>query len=98
MAAIDRRTLLREFLPGAIVTAAGVTAIATVGLSLLPPSTAEAMPLTIDKINALKAEDLVEKAQVVIVGPGHRRRHRRRHRRWVCWWHRGRRVCGWRYW
>jgi hypothetical protein len=22
------------------------------------------------------------------------RRHRRR--RWVCWWHRGHRICGWR--
>jgi hypothetical protein len=24
--------------------------------------------------------------------------YRRRARRWVCWWSRGRRVCGWRYW
>jgi hypothetical protein len=24
-----------------------------------------------------------------------RRRHRGRH--WRCWWHRGRRVCGWRW-
>ncbi|OAE97687.1 hypothetical protein AYJ54_34720 [Bradyrhizobium centrolobii] len=22
---------------------------------------------------------------------------RRRRRRWVCWWHRGRRQCGWRW-
>ena len=97
MAAIDRRALLRDFLPGAVVTVAGVTAIATVGLSLVPSNPAQAMPLTIDKINALRGGDLAEKAQVVIVGPGHRRR-RRRHRRWVCWWRRGRRVCGWRYW
>jgi hypothetical protein len=33
------------------------------------------------------AENLVEKAVVVV--------HRRRPRR-VCWWHRGRRVCRWR--
>jgi hypothetical protein len=26
----------------------------------------------------------------------HPHRHRRRRRRWVCWWHRGRRICGWR--
>jgi hypothetical protein len=25
----------------------------------------------------------------------HPRRHRH-HRHWRCWWHRGRRVCGWR--
>lgn len=31
-------------------------------------------------------------AQVVVVAPRHRRR-----RRWVCWWSRGRRVCGWRW-
>ena len=87
MAAIDRRTLLRTLLPGA-VAAAGV---ATLGLSMMP-SPADAIPLTIDKINALKDEKVAEDAQVVIVGP------RRRRRRWVCWWRRGRRVCGWRYW
>jgi hypothetical protein len=86
MAAIDRRTLLGTLLPGA-VAAAGV---ATVGLAMMP-SPAEAIPLTIDKINALKDAKVAEDAQVVIVGP-------RRRRRWVCWWRRGRRVCGWRYW
>lgn len=41
-------------------------------------------------------------AQVVVVGPRHRNNwhhshnRRRSHRRWVCWWHRGRRICGWR--
>jgi hypothetical protein len=41
-------------------------------------------------------------AQVVVVGSRHRHHwhhphHRRRAQcRWVCWWHRGRRVCGWR--
>jgi len=31
--------------------------------------------------------------------PVHRRHHRRHHRRRrkVCWWHRGRRVCAWRW-
>jgi hypothetical protein len=42
--------------------------------------------------NGAKVDELVQRAQVVVVGP----RRRRRHRRWVCWWHRGRRVCGWR--
>ena len=89
MAGIDRRTLLRDILPGAVVTAVGVTAMASIGLSLVPPNTAEA--LLVDKLNALKTTDLVEKAQVVVVGP------RRRRRRRVCWWSRGRRVCGWRW-
>lgn len=87
MVAIDRRALLRDVLPGALVVAAGIT---TVGVSLLPKA-AEAMPLATDKTNALKIGDRAEKAQVVVVGP-----RRRRGRRWVCWWHRGRRVCGWR--
>ena len=29
--------------------------------------------------------------------PRRRPSHRRRRRRWVCYWHRGRRVCGWRW-
>jgi hypothetical protein len=65
------------------------------------PEAAEAMPLAISKDAAPKIEDMVEKAQVVVVGPGPRRRDRRRwrrrSRRWVCWWSRGRRVCGWRW-
>jgi hypothetical protein len=40
----------------------------------------------------VKPEGLVEKARVTI--HVHPRRHHRRHHR--CWWHRGRRVCGWR--
>jgi hypothetical protein len=95
MVAVDRRSLLRSVLPGAIVTVASVTAIAGIGMSLVPQNTADAAPLTMDKINALRGGEAVEKAQVVIVGP---RRPRRRRRRWVCWWRRGRRVCAWRYW
>lgn len=93
MAAIDRRTLLRDILPGAVVLAAGVT---TAGFVFMP-NVAEAVPLAIDKANAREVGELAEKAQVVVVGPRHRRRHRRRGRRWVCWWSRGRRVCGWRW-
>jgi len=50
----------------------------------------EAMPIYSDVPDGL--DGFVEKAQVVVVGP-----HRRPRRRWVCWWHRGRRVCGWRW-
>ena len=91
MAAIDRRTLLRDILPGAVIVVAGVTAV---GFAFAP-GVADAVPLAIDKTNALKVDGLAEEAQVVVVGP--RRRGWRRGRRWRCWWRRGRRVCGWRW-
>jgi hypothetical protein len=77
MTAIDRRTmLLKGILLGAAVA----------GLAILP-NTAESAPLAVGMAGAIKAESLVEKAQVVAVAPG-------RCRRWVM--RRGRRVCGWR--
>ena len=94
MTAVDRRTVLRSILPGAVVAVAGVAAI---GLTV---NSAEALPLAAGKINPLKDlpdESLIEKAQVVIVDPWRRRRRWRGGRRWVCWWRRGRRVCGWRW-
>jgi hypothetical protein len=50
-----------------------------------------AMPLDDRLPGAL--DDWVDKAQVVVVGPGPRRRRRVRR----CWRQRGRRVCGWRW-
>ena len=88
MTAIDRRTLLKDLLPGALATAGIVSA----GLALMP-KVAEAVPLAVEKTGAAKTVDPVEKAQVVVVHP---RRRRRRHRRQVCSWRRGRRVCVWR--
>jgi hypothetical protein len=97
MTAIDRRTLLRTILPGALAT----VGIATIGLTLAPKA-AEAVPLAVDKLGAAKTLDPVEKAQVVVVdkkhrGPRRRRRdfHRRRRRR-DCFWRRGRKVCVYR--
>lgn len=90
MAAVTRRTLLGSILPGAAIATAGV---ATLGWTLMP-DTAEALPLGAARINPLPDDPLLHKAQVVIVNPPYRRRRRR----WVCWWHRGRRVCGWRWW
>ncbi|RXT54087.1 twin-arginine translocation signal domain-containing protein [Bradyrhizobium betae] len=55
---------------------------------------AEAMPVAPDPRNAGKRSDLVTEAQW---GPGWGPPPRRRRRRWVCWWRRGRRVCGWRW-
>ena len=83
MTEIDRRRLVRGILFGAIAAAAGLAAT----------SAGAAMPLDARLPGAL--DDWVEKAQVVVVNPGPRRRPRRRVRR--CWWHRGRRVCGWRW-
>jgi hypothetical protein len=67
----------------------GAAAVATIGLALMP-NAAESAPLTIGRSLGRNAEDLIEKTQVP---PPGRRWGRRR---WVCWWHRGRRVCGWR--
>ena len=60
------------------------------------PTAALALPLAGNKPVPIGATPptLEELAQVVVVHPRRRRRHRRG--RWVCWWHRGRRVCGWR--
>jgi hypothetical protein len=90
---INRRAMLTDVLGGAAVTAVGVTILGwTVG-----PEIAEAAPINIAKPAGGKSDELIQRAQVVVVGP---RRHRRWGRRWgrrqVCWWHRGRRVCTWR--
>jgi hypothetical protein len=89
MTPIDRRSILKSLLGGA-------AAAATFGLALGP---AEAAPLTLDTNLVPPLETPVEKARTTVV---HHHRggrtvvhhhHRRRH---TCWWHRGRRVCGWR--
>ena len=97
MDAIDRRSALRGILC--------VAAAASFGVALLP-DTAEAMPLALEKEFGKKADELKHEAQAAVGRPPRRpvarpphHRHRRRHRRgrrWVCWWQRGRRVCGWR--
>jgi hypothetical protein len=79
---MDRRTVVRGILSGAAVVALGLTVM---------PKAVEAVPLAMNK-NAFGppsggTDSLIEKAQVVV----------RRRRRWVCWWRRGRRVCGWRW-
>lgn len=92
MNAIDRRTLLRSALGGAVVVSLAITTL---------PRVAKTAPLALDKNLASKTDERVEKAQM---GPPPGRRPppppphwRRRRRRWVCWWRRGRRVCGWRW-
>ncbi len=82
MSTIDRRALVRTILFGG----------AAAGLALAPGATQAAMPF--DELVPCGQNDLIEKAQVVVVNPGWRRPRRRV---WRCWWHRGRRVCGWRW-
>jgi hypothetical protein len=84
MNTIDRRALVRAILFGGAAAAS---------LALTPGAAQAAM--SFDELVAHDQNDLIEKAQVVVVGrPGWRRPRRRvRH----CWWNRGRRVCGWRW-
>ena len=77
------KTIDRRRLIGAILCGASA------GLVLAPGSLA-AMP--IDAGLAKGLDGYVERAQAVVV-----RSARPRRRRWVCWWRRGRRVCGWRW-
>ena len=87
MQEIDRRSVFTAILCGGAIAAVGLTAM---------PKTAKSLPLGTVKAGAAKPEDLVEEARVTVhVHP--RRRHRRRNKSWRCWWHRGRRVCGWRW-
>ena len=79
MSTIDRRALVRAILVGG----------AAAGLALTPGASLAAIPF--DELVPCGQNDLIEKAQVVVVNP------RRRRRVWRCWWHRGRRVCGWRW-
>jgi hypothetical protein len=82
MAAVDRRTLLRDILPGAAVVTIGV---ATAGWAIAP-KVAEALPLAPVQTGAAAIGDLVEKAQP------------RRRRWVCWWSRsRRRRVCGWRW-
>ncbi|MCI4678032.1 hypothetical protein K9U39_17290 [Rhodoblastus acidophilus] len=81
---IDRRSLFRAVLVGAAATAAG---------AVLGAGVAEALPFgghALDGHGVVTPEAPISKAHVVVVAP-------RRRRRWVCRWHRGRRVCGWRW-
>ena len=69
----------------------GAAAAAGAALTL---GRANSAPLVVNQalrdMENLESESLVEKAVVVV----HTRPRRRRR---VCWWHRGRRVCRWRW-
>jgi hypothetical protein len=78
---MDRRRFLAAVICGA---GAGVA---------LAPVAAQALSLAAGETGKLgdRLADDVQRAQVRVV------HGRPRHRRWVCWWHRGHRVCGWRW-
>ncbi|HUO54287.1 MAG TPA: hypothetical protein VMU18_06085 [Rhodoblastus sp.] len=74
----------RTLFRSALLVAAAVGADAVFGARAV-----EALPLDVDGVS--RPEALVEKTRTVVVT------RRPRRRRWVCWWRRGRRVCGWRW-
>jgi hypothetical protein len=81
----------RNFL-GLAQKAVAAAAVGAIGVRCV--AVAEAMPVTPDLGQAgTTLPDLVTPAQW---GPGWGPPPRRR-RRWVCWRHRGRRRCGWRW-
>ena len=101
--AVDRREMLRSIIGGAAVVTA---AVATVGFALCPgeieANVQDEIEATLpDAQTSLAAQgngsDAFAQVTAVppigVVPP----RRRRRRRRWVCWWYRGRRVCGWRW-
>ncbi len=85
MTAIRRREMLGVMLGGAIVATAGFALMAV---------PAKSAPLTMSKSRPATTDNFVEEAVVVV---RRRRRWGRRRRVRVCWWHRGRRVCRWRW-
>jgi hypothetical protein len=96
MNAPNRRTFL-----GLATHAIAAAAIGSAGARLI--SVAEAMPIDPDLGRAGKPSDVMQAQWGPSPGwgpppprPGWRPPPRRR-RRWVCWWHRGRRHCGWRW-
>jgi len=88
----------RAFL-GFAQNAVAAAAIGAIGVRFI--EAAEAMPMAPDLGKAAWRSDLLTQAQW---GPGPgwgpgwgAPPPPRRRRRWVCWWHRGRRHCGWRW-
>lgn len=85
----------RDFL-GLAQSAIAAAAVGAIAVRFIDG--AKAMPVAPDPRDAGKRSDLVTEAQWgPPPRPGWGPPPRRRRRRWVCWWHRGRRHCGWRW-
>lgn len=77
-----------------------IAAVAVGGIAVRVIDAAAAMPVGPMPGVTGNGVDLVTQAQwwgPPGPGPGWGRPPPRRRRRWVCWWHRGRRHCGWRW-
>ncbi|MBK3666094.1 hypothetical protein JJE66_33345 [Bradyrhizobium diazoefficiens] len=100
---MDRRDALRMMLGGVILASAGAS-LWPQDATALPEVTPADQPAPsrgegADRTYAQTVRPLPAPAHRPPHRPPHRPRppvHRRR-RRWVCWWHRGRRHCGWRW-
>jgi hypothetical protein len=97
MSTIDRRSLLTDLLPGAAVAAAGLVSVDIIS------STRAAVASPLASTIFVKPNDMTEKIQVAAHdprGPYHRRWGPRRRptpiSRFQCWYHRGRKRCGYR--
>ena len=64
-----------------------IVAGAVGGIAICATKDAEAMPIAPIPLGHGDSSDLVTQVQW----------RRRPRRRWVCWWRRGRRICGWRW-
>lgn len=87
----------RRALLGLAKGAVALAAVGAVGMRAI--ETAEAMPIApAPELDRIPSSPVVEAQWGPPHSPGwhHHHRSRRRGRRWVCWWHRGRRHCGWR--
>ena len=92
MTDIDRRGALRSIVGGVVAAGLGAGVLA---------ERAAALPLALQKDLGATPDDLKPELHTGAsrpprrpLPPPHRPTHRRR---WDCWWHRGRRHCGWRW-
>lgn len=99
MSEMDRRGALRALFGGVILAGAGVDVWTQAAAALPDPSPLDQpAPPRIEPASRAYAQVARPRP-----APVHRPRPRprppvhRRRRRWECWWHRGRRHCGWRW-
>lgn len=97
MSEMDRRGALRTLFGGVILAGAGVGVWTQAAADLPQPSPRDQTtpprhePATYAQV-ARPRPTPVHRPRPRPRPPVHRRR-----RRWECWWHRGRRHCGWRW-
>jgi hypothetical protein len=107
MMEIDRRSLLTGILCGAAAATLGLTVIPEAAKSL-PLDAIKAGPVKpqeiVEEARATVHVNTRRRRGATVHVNTRRRRGATVHvhgrhsgRRWRCWWHRGRRVCGWRW-